>query len=97
MPERASTSRDTRERKSLKSTLKFSGVVPSESAVKPRMSMNSTAAFWRRDHEGPREWLVGHLFKYVYSFYDLLRHVDDAGERRALEAHLAYVLAPAQV
>lgn len=55
------------------------------------------AAFWRRDHEGAREWLVGHLFKYVYSFYDLLRHVDDAAERRALEAHLAYVLAPAQV
>ena len=51
-------------------------------------------AFWLADHEGGREWLVGHVFKYPYSFYDLIRHIDDEAERRALERHLAYVLSP---
>ena len=54
----------------------------------------TTEVFWQRDHEGGREWLVGHVFKYTYSFYDLIRHVDDPGGRTALERHLAYVLAP---
>ena len=53
----------------------------------------TTAAFWQTDHEGGREWLVGHVFKYTYSFYDLIQHVDDENKRNALEAHLAYVLA----
>ena len=66
--------------------------IPREAAIDPFAP--GMAAFWQRDHEGGNEWLVGHLFKYIYSFYDLVRHVDDAGERQALETHLAYVLAP---
>ena len=37
-------------------------------------------AFWLADREGGREWLVGHVFKYPYSFYDLIRHIDDEAE-----------------
>ena len=52
----------------------------------------SGAAYWQRDLEGNREWLVGHVFKYTYSFYDLIRHIDDDAERRRFHQQLAYVL-----
>ncbi len=50
------------------------------------------ADYWKRDLEGSRQWLVGHVFKYTYSFYDLVRHVDSESDRQRYQAQLAYVL-----
>ena len=78
---------------------------PSPKSFAPRIERRRSGGATESRGEGANEWLPSATcstssptsWPYVYSFYDLLRHVGDAGpERRALEAQLAYVLAPAQ-
>ncbi|MCH5376477.1 MAG: hypothetical protein JJ992_21110, partial [Planctomycetes bacterium] len=42
------------------------------------------AAYWKR--RGDHAVDIGHVFKYPYSYYELLRHADDAKLRRALDS-----------
>jgi hypothetical protein len=42
------------------------------------------SAYWER--RGDKTLGIGHVFKYPYSYYDLLRRADDPPLRRALDA-----------
>ena len=43
-----------------------------------------SAAYWKK--RGDRAVDIGHVFKYPYSYYDLLRRADDPELRRVLDA-----------
>ncbi|MBT7166146.1 MAG: hypothetical protein HN904_25425 [Victivallales bacterium] len=52
-----------------------------------------TCAFWDRDFDRfDRQWEWGHVFKYLYSFYDLVDRVDDPRINRCCEMQLAYLV-----
>ncbi len=50
---------------------------------KPNKLRPIDAAYWER--RGDKTLGIGHVFKYPYSYYDLLRRADDPKLRRALE------------
>ena len=51
----------------------------SESKLRP-----NTLAYWKQ--RGDHAVDIGHVFKYPYSYYDLLRRADDPELTRELEA-----------
>jgi len=49
--------------------------------------------FWSKDFEAlDRDWEYGHVFKYLYSFYDLIERVPDAAKRQECERRLLYLI-----
>ena len=50
----------------------------------PSELRSASAVYWRK--RGDRAVDIGHVFKYPYSFYDLLRRADDPELRRVLDA-----------
>ena len=52
-----------------------------------------TLAFWDRDFDKhDRQWEVGHVFKYLYTFYDLANRINTQQRKRFCEQQLAYLI-----
>ena len=52
-----------------------------------------TLAFWNRDFDKfGRQWEFSHVFKYLYTFYDLADRIQDSRQKRGCELQLAYLI-----
>jgi hypothetical protein len=52
-----------------------------------------TLAFWDRDFgKIDRQWESGHVFKFLYSFYDLANRIENQQRKRICEQQLAYLI-----
>ena len=64
--------------------IKLSRHVPTEGDLLLREAATPVlpfqARFWAPTLQGQHEWAFGHVFKYAYSFFDLIQFVDDPVE-----------------
>ena len=52
-----------------------------------------TAKYWSKNFEAlERSWEFGHVFKYLYSFYDLIGRVPEPETRQECERRLLYLI-----